>query len=465
MLGSQTPSSRIMPEFHETHGAMASTLLERAGLTLLPWQRLVLSDWLALDDDGGWAASSCGLSVSRQNGKTCCTAGRMAHGMAAYGEWVVYTSHLQKTSTETFEELRALFESPALRGYVKDIKAALGREEIILKNGARAKFLARTRNGGRGQHGDLWVVDEAQELTDTQLGSFLPLLSASKRPQTIYLGTPPDETTPGEVFRRIRADALSGKTKSTAWMEWGTDSIGDVSDSARWAETNPSLGYRMLESTISSELEQMPPDTFARERLGWWSEQRASAVINADEWDECKTDSPPTDGLLAYAVKFSADGSQGVLAACAKADGKPPHVEVVCVREMRAGLSWFADWLEARADEAAAIVCDGMSNAQPLIDELLRRGVPKSVVARPKASEVSDACSMLLNAVRERRVTHYGQPALDQAANTATRRSIGSMGGWGFDGEGSPLMEAVALAHRAALTTRRDPRRKQRVGF
>ena len=84
--------------------------------------------------------------------------------MIKYVEQVLYTAHLQKTATETFEEMAAFFDSDKLRKYVKDIKTALGREQIILKNGARVKFLARTRNGGRGQHGDLLIFDEAQEL-------------------------------------------------------------------------------------------------------------------------------------------------------------------------------------------------------------------------------------------------------------------------------------------------------------
>ena len=56
---------------------------------------------------------------------------------------------MQKTATETFEEMAVFFDTPNLRPYVKDIKTALGREQIILKSGARVKFLARTRNGGR----------------------------------------------------------------------------------------------------------------------------------------------------------------------------------------------------------------------------------------------------------------------------------------------------------------------------
>lgn len=47
--------------------------------------------------------------------------------------------------------------------------------------------------------------------------------------------------------------------------------IGDVNDRSRWYRTNPALGRRILESTIASECEQMDADTFARERLGWWS--------------------------------------------------------------------------------------------------------------------------------------------------------------------------------------------------
>ena len=78
-----------------------------------------------------------------------------------------------------------------MRRYVSEIRTALGREQIILKSGARIKFLARTRNGGRGQHGDLLIFDEAQELDETAQGSFIPAISASLNPQTIYVGTRP----------------------------------------------------------------------------------------------------------------------------------------------------------------------------------------------------------------------------------------------------------------------------------
>ena len=183
----------------------AYRILQSGGLILDDWQFDVLSDWMALNL-GRWVCRTCGGSVPRQNGKTGLVQGRAESGMILYNEQIIYTAHLQKTSTETFEEMAAFFDSAKLRKYVKDIKTALGREQIILKTGAKVKFLARTRNGGRGQHGDLLIFDEAQELDEDQQASFLPAISASKNPQTIYVGTPPDPNAAGTVFRSIRRE-------------------------------------------------------------------------------------------------------------------------------------------------------------------------------------------------------------------------------------------------------------------
>lgn len=278
-MGSQEPSARIAPKYDQSDGMDAAKLL-RIGHTILdPWQSDILDDWMARTPAGKWAAPTCGGSVPRQNGKSLLVQGRSEAGMILYNEQVIYTAHLQKTATETFEEMRDFFETPKLKRYVSEIRSALGRESIILKSGARIKFLARTRNGGRGQHGDLLIFDEAQELDETAQASFLPAISASLNPQTIYVGTPPDPTVTGTVFRSIRKKALDGDSKKTAWFEFSVDEIGDVKDKERWAAANPAMGRRILLSTIEGECEQMDDDTFARERLGWWSRRRRTPRI------------------------------------------------------------------------------------------------------------------------------------------------------------------------------------------
>lgn len=311
-MGSQEPSAHIAPPYNATDGQDAVRILCAGGTVLDPWQSDILDDWMGRTVSGKWSAPTAGGSVPRQNGKSLLVQGRAEAGMLLFNETVIYTAHLQKTATETFEEMRAFFESPKLRRHVAEIKTALGREQIILKSGARIKFLARTRNGGRGQHGDLLIFDEAQELDETAQGSFLPAISASLNPQTIYVGTPPGPDAVGTVFRALRRRALDGDAQKAAWFEFSVPEIGNVKDPERWAAANPALGRRIQFSTIEGEAEQLDPDTFARERLGWWSPETTEHLdyaIDRTAWAACASEDPKPEGKTAYGVKFAADGS------------------------------------------------------------------------------------------------------------------------------------------------------------
>lgn len=432
------------------------------------WQEIILRSWLGRNVNGRWSATTCGLSVARQNGKTLgTTEARMNYGLLILGEKQVYTAHLQKTATETFEDMANFFDCRSLRKYVKEIRTALGREQIIMKNGGRIKFLARTRNGGRGQHGDLLVFDEAQCLDDTQQASFLPAISASSNPQTIYTGTPPDEGEDGTVFRRIRSDALDEKTSRTAWAEWSVSGIGNTYDKARWYATNPSLGLTILETTIEGEAEQMSEDKFARERLGWW-DKKASKVehlIDADSWDKCYTDDPPEDGLMTVGIKFSVDGTRGSLAICLKPKNGVPYIEVIDSRNLSSGVGWFSRWILKRKNKIAAVSVDGKAGVSSLTTKLEDGKFPSKAVDLPNPSAVAAACSMLVNAVNENAISHFGQPDLDNSATKSAKRSIGK-DGFGFDdtNEGdSTMIEACALAYRQAMTTKRRPGRRSIV--
>lgn len=444
----------------------AARLMRAGGIVPDPWQRDILCDWMGRDGAGNWAAASCGGSVPRQNGKSLLVQGRASAGMIMFGEKVIYTAHLQKTATETFEEMRDFFEGPKLRGRVKEIRNALGREQIILKNGARIKFLARTRNGGRGQHGDLLIFDEAQELDETSQGSFLPAISASVNPQTIYVGTPPGPDVTGTVFRELRQRALDGKSAHTAWFEFSVPEIGDISDRARWAAANPALGRRILVSTVAGEAEQMAPDTFARERLGWWSPSRAEhadRAIDEAAWDRCASDNPKPEGKTAYGVKFAADGSFVCLCGAVIPHSGPARISVIEMQPGGRGLAWLANWLNERYNKASCVVIDGRGGADVLVDRISDTWKVKNSVVRASAKDVVAAAGLLINAVNEGGITWYRpQEALRESAVSATKRPIG--GGFGLGGENSLPIEACALALWGAKTSRRDPTRKMRIG-
>ena len=436
------------------------------GIILDPWQSDALDDWMGRSPSGKWAAPTCGGSVPRQNGKSLLVQGRAGAGMLLYNETVIYTAHLQKTATETFEEMRVFFEHPRLKHYVAEIKTALGREQIILKSGARIKFLARTRNGGRGQHGDLLIFDEAQELDETSQGSFIPAISASLNPQTIYLGTPPGPDAAGTVFRSLRQRALDGTARKTAWFEFSVPEIGDPHDRSRWAVANPALGRRILPSTVEGEAEQLDADTFARERLGWWSPvaaQQADYALDRAAWAKCASDAPKPEGKTAYGVKFAADGSMVCLCGAVVPKDGPARVSLLEMQPSANGLAWLADWLNARYGAASCVVIDGRNGVDVLVERIRPTWKAKSAVLRPSARDVIASVGLITTAINEHSLTWYKpQQALNESAITSTKRPIS--GGYGFGGDNSLPLEACALALWGAKTCKRDPTRKMRIG-
>jgi hypothetical protein len=467
LVGNQEPTIRLAPAYKHTDGTDATKLLAIGGITLDEWQRNLLDDWMAVDGNL-WVCQTCGLSVPRQNGKTLLIQGRCAGGMMLYGERVVYTAHLQKTSTETFEEIASFFDSKNLRKYVQDIKTALGREQIILKNGGKMKFVARTRNGGRGLHGDLLIFDEAQELDESQQGGFLPAISASLRPQTIYTGTPPEPESPGTVFRDLRQKAIDGKTTTAAWAEYSVKEIGNVADRKRWAQSNPAFGVRILETTIAGECEQMAEDTFARERLGWWPkvikhEERLPLAIDKDLWEKAKSDDLKPEGKTAYGIKFSADGTEVCLCGAVIPDNGKARISLIERKPTGLGTQWLAEWLNERYKKASCVVIDGRNGVDVLIDKISDTWRMKGSVIRPTAKDMIASVSTLMDCLQEETVTWYAkQEALSESALSSTKRAIA--GGWGFGGENSTPIEACALALWGAKNSKRNPNRKMRIG-
>ena len=458
---------------------MAAALTDVYGLPPHPWQRLILNDWLAIDDSGKLLNSLCVLPVPRQNGKTGVCDPRETWGLVRRGEQILHTAQEFQTAKKAFDRLRKKFGTekndpyaryPELNALVDRYTISSNQMVLDLKNGGHIEFRTRGSNSdmGRGGTFDLVVIDEAQSYTDAQDAALSPLNSAapSGSPQTILMGTVPDPRNmhKGEKFTFIRNSLHDDPYKGACIHEWAINEVGDVNDVSRWYETNPSLGFQLLEPALLKDVRTMAPDTFAREHLGWWPETvKSTSAINEADWNACKVDNPRKDGLVVYAVKFSPDGSRGALAACYKPKDGVPFVYVVESRSMASGMSWFVDNLTQRKDKAAQIVIDGQGNAQTLNDRLLENGVPHQAIIRPKTGDVIAACASLVNAVQERQVTHYGQPGLDDSATKTRKRRIGTRGGWGFestDEADATLIESACLAYWGAMTTKRKPGRK-----
>ena len=472
-MPNQTPTWSNLGKIGNTDGSMASQLASAFFGEPLDWQQSVLDALLARDGRDKYLFHSFGLSVPRQNGKSWDVLARCMYGLVADGERILYTCQHGDTSDEMFRRLSEPFEddeNDELSELLLAVRKTNGQQAIYLKNGGYIRFTTRTNSLARGRSYDVIVYDEAQDLTESQQAASLFAISASRKhnTQTVYIGTPPDPSCTGEVFRRLHDEAHAGSAQAIPWMEWAAKEIGDVADRSRWERCNPSLGILIDETAVEGELGTLA-DTFARERLGWWSPTvRVRKAIPEADWDGSAIEAIGGDyrKKTALSVKFSPDGSRYSLAGC-KLDGKGrAAVELVELGTTENGTKALAAKLYERRNQVCAVVVDGMSGADALCDNLEDLNSPKGYVVRLGTSDVVSAATGFVDSLADGSVAHTRQRALDDSARFAVRRPIGNRGGWGFGSSGShdsTAIEAVANALWCARTSKRNPKRKQRL--
>jgi phage terminase large subunit-like protein len=292
LLGDQEPRVCSLPPFDsDTSGRNAAKLAEVAGLTLDPWQRLVLEQGLRRRGSK-WAAFEVCMIVARQNGKGSCLEALELAALFLFPDvrLILHSAHQFKTAAEAFLRIRALIEgNPQFESQVSRIRTAAGAEAIELKDGKRLRFVARSSGSGRGFTSDLVILDEAYELGDQEMAALLPTLSARPDPQVWYTSTAGG---PSSVqLGRVRARGVAGADQSLAFMEWSADEDAhDPADPRDWARANPGLGIRIPADYVEKELGALSPEAFARERLSigdYPVEGGSWETISAGAWDAC----------------------------------------------------------------------------------------------------------------------------------------------------------------------------------
>lgn len=476
--GNQLPTYHYSTEYSRSEGKFAAELSKYYALKPHPWQEEVLNDWLAVDETGHLINNFCLLQVPRQNGKTGVSDPRETWGLVRRGEKILHTAQEFQTAKKAFDRLRKKFgdkvndpycEYPELNALVSKYTLSAGQMILDLKNGGHIEFRTRGNNSdmGRGGTFDLVVIDEAQAYTEEQDAALSPLNSAapSGSPQTILMGTPPKLGDKGVVFARAREMLHKNPIKGQCISEWTVDDIGDVNDRKRWYETNPSLGYQLLETALEKDVISMSPDTFAMEHLGYFPKAGAEAEhpIKESKWNACASDDPKPEGKTAYGVKFSPDGSEVCLCGAVIPEDGPARISIIDRRNTSHGIRWLSDWLNERHGSAACVVIDGRNGVDLLIERISPAWRMKDSIIRPTVKDVLASVSTLMNEINEQTITWYKpQAMLKDSALSATKRTLA--GGWAFGGDDCTPIEAAALAIWGARTSKRNPGKRMRIG-
>ena len=384
---------------------------------------------------------------------------------------VVWSAHEFSTAQEAHRDMAELIESSdALTRRLKRIYWGNGDEAIELMSGQRLIFKARTKGGGRGLSGDKVVLDEGFALQPLQMGALLPTLSARPDPQ-VLIGSSAG-LADSAVLRGVRNRGRRGNSGRLAYLEWcapkGGCAAGDdcthaldvdgcaLDNRDHWRAANPAMNrtrrdpktgvefQAITEAYIASERQALPPEEFARERLGWWDEPGlVKPAFGVGAWEACGVEAGERPPVAAIGVAVSIDRAWASIGAAAPLPDDRFHVGAT---ERRRGTAWVVSRVrDIQRDHGCKVVIDGRGPGATLIDDLDRAGVDVTVAS---SGDVLDACAGIYDRVQNGQLEHMHDGELDDAVAGATPRSVGDRWMWGrktsaFD---VSMLEAATLA-------------------
>lgn len=476
LLGERKPRIHSVPAYVSTSGYDALEVAESAGLILDPWQADLIVDGLGETADGRWAAFEAAEIVVRQNGKGSVLEARALAGMTILDEQLLlWSAHETKTAFEAFLRMEALFaNSDELRRKVLSVSKANGDEGIVLRNGARLRFVARTKGSARGFTADTLLLDEIFALTSSHMAAMLPTLSTRPNPQVWYASTPPLDGAESKIMYSLRHRAIAGDP-NLLYADWGPDvdleDIGrlDLDDRELWRTTNPGYGYRIPESHIARERTAMDDVDFARERIGVWPREIRddphASPVDGKQWRaDADPLSRPTTPVI-FAVDVSPARTSAVIVAYGLREDGLAFAEVVDYRQ-HVDISWVVPRLMALHEQhrpyALALDCREGTPATALLTdlkvagkatgiELMNRETPeRGGILTLNAAEMAAACGQITDAVAVSSVRHLGQRVLDAAVENAKTRTMPE-GGFGW----ARRLSTVDITPWVALTVAR----------
>lgn len=457
------------------------------GISLYPWQKVLLLRGLELKEDGGFRFRTLIILVARQNGKS--TLGQVLALWALYVlrvPLIIGTAQDLSTAEDLWEDVVDLADNNVeLEPLIKAINRRNGAKSLEIKLGTEYKVKASTRKAARGLSADLLLLDELREHTNWEAwGAVTKTMMARPQAQAWALSNAGDELSVVLMSLRKKAHLALGdpdginandvpavvegvaeqpvNDTSVGIFEWSAAPGRSVWDREGWAEANPAMGYGALtEEALASAAATDPEPVFRTECLCQWILGTLEGPFPKGSWEKCAdlTGQIADDSELSYAVDVSVDRSTAWVAVCGSQESGRPQVEIAAGRPGGGWLEWVPQWFEGIADPAdpvrVVVPSRGMNPASALVEPL--RKVDGIEVVEWGGPDMPQACGLLYDrvvSVLEDRppfppLAHRGQEALNLAAATAAQRVSGD--GWYWDRRNSAQDASPLVAVTGAL--------------
>lgn len=450
------------PTLGTRQGRFAAGML---GQPFMPHQQLiadVAGELVETDDPRGWrlpnrpgfwvpARKLVVVTEQRQAGKShqsMTGVGERMFSVPGFRSW--YTAQTGQDARDQFlkfyEENIMRNGDPTPFAPFVDLKRGKGEEVMATPNGARLRPHPPTEEKLHGKQSHRNDVDEGWAFTKGEGEALMQAIGPTQltvpTAQTWVwsAGGTANSTWLAELVARGREG-----DPAVCFFEWAIPDDADAENLDVILEHHPAAGR-----TISrASLQALHDTAFPNDPAGWaraagnrWTEAIGGA-ISLDVWRTRRhADTIPNDAPVAYGAARSADGTQTVIAAAARVDGRVV-VEIVAVL---AGGYGAADHVKALCTDGPVGVCpDGPSAALHKAVERLRR---IRLVSFPTRN-YSAACLGLVDALEAGAYRFRQHTALDAAVAVAAKRALGD-GGWVWSRTSSEAhiaaLEAATLA-------------------
>jgi len=409
-----------------------------------------MNDSLSERADGKWSAFEVGLITPRQNGKNSCLEVRELAGLYLFNEeLILHSAHEFNTSDEQFMRIKFLIgQSAELSKRVHRVLNGHGAQQIELtatstiiagasgdfvrnSKQPRIKFATRTSGAGRGFTGDCIVLDESYRLPRAAISALLPTVSARPNSQIWYASSAVDKEVHehGTVLTGVRQRGIDKTSPRLYYAEWSADEeeynrlLANAKRSGKtwrsaagnrklWHQSNPGLGYRVMEDVIEAELQAMPEKTFKVERLciGDWPslEDDTTGAIDMQQWRKLIDGSSTRNGECAIGIDIAPNRSLAALALFSYGSTGLGHAQLI---GYGAGTNWLMDRIRELKTQVNPIAwAMGLGTYTSLKTALEADGYHKPEAADDfkhgdvlvlNGTQMNGACGHILDAVRD----------------------------------------------------------------
>ncbi len=460
------PRVNSHPPYETTLGDLAIELGEKAGLFLDPWQQDALNVMCSTDQDGGWLCFEHAEIVSRQNGKGSILEARVLAGFLLFNEeLIIWTAHQYKTALELFLRVQRLLRRLEKIGEIDPVKTVLTNGEHGFErtdaegNLYRIKFLARSKDSGRGFTGDVVIIDEAYAYTGLMQEALLPTMSARENPQIIYASSPPLSGDTGDVLYDLRQRGEAGDDPALCWRDWGLageleqlDDI-DLDDEALWAAANPGYGRRITRKFTLKERRSLSREGFARERLGIWARRATggSSAIGAELWARLADAGAERPADVAFALHVNLLRTHAAIAYAGRREDGLMQVGIV---DYRPGVSWVLGRVNTLKERWGPVAIGVDTKSENLLLDLAKAGITppedddhpvRGDLALPGPADVAAAFGLIVDTCRREELRHLDEQPLNLAVAGAGTRPLAGGLAWDHKSsvEVSPLVAAT----------------------